>query len=51
MTFVMYELFENIGNAGGYVGLFVGYALVNVPGLLISAFTQIRTKIFGSNNN
>ena len=33
-----------VGNAGGYLGLFLGYAALNVPELLLKAFDWFRTK-------
>ena len=32
-----------LGNAGGYLGLFLGYAVLNVPELLQEAFNWIYT--------
>lgn len=31
-----------IGNIGGYIGIFIGYALMNVPDLIASIFNRIR---------
>ena len=36
---ILYILF--LGNAGGYLGLFLGYAALNVPELLQAAFIWI----------
>ena len=36
---ILYILF--LGNAGGYLGLFLGYAALNVPELLQAAFMWI----------
>ena len=36
---ILYVLF--LGNAGGYLGLFLGYAALNVPELLQAAFMWI----------
>ena len=30
-----------IGNAGGYIGMFLGYSLLSLPGLFQSAFRMI----------
>ena len=32
-----------LGNAGGYLGLFLGYALLNVPKLVQKAFDWLHT--------
>ena len=33
-----------IGNAGGYLGLFLGYTLLNVPDFLKDTFNRISDK-------
>ena len=33
-----------LGNAGGYLGLFLGYALLNVPTLLVDAYKWLEEK-------
>ena len=38
-------LFSALGNAGGYLGLFLGYAILNVPEFLLTAFTWIAKQI------
>ena len=30
-----------IGNAGGYIGMFLGYSLLSLPGLFQSAFGMV----------
>ena len=35
-----------VGNAGGYLGLFLGYALLNVPELLHGAYKGAKEKYF-----
>ena len=37
-------IFTYTGNAGGYLGLFLGYALLNVPELLNAAYKWTREK-------
>ena len=37
-----------VGNIGGYIGIFIGYALMNVPELIASLFNRIR--FFRKNN-
>ena len=33
-----------IGNAGGYLGLFLGYALLNVPNLIQDAYNWAKNR-------
>ena len=33
-----------IGNAGGYLGLFLGYALLNVPNLIQDAYDWAKNR-------
>ena len=43
-----YDVQDLFGNIGGYIGLFLGYALVNMPDCLITFFEifQIQSKQF-----
>ena len=34
-----------VGNAGGYLGLFLGYTLLNVPDFLQDTYNWIKDKI------
>ena len=34
-----------IGNAGGYLGLFLGYALLNVPDLIQEAYDWAKNRL------
>ena len=40
--------FAYIGNAGGYLGLFLGYALLNVPELALGAYKWVMEKCKGT---
>ena len=40
-----------VGNAGGYLGLFLGYALLNVPELLHAAYKWAVQKFFKDKNS
>ena len=35
---------SSVGNAGGYLGLFLGYALLNLPDFLQDAYNWINGK-------
>ena len=37
-----YDFNSLIGNIGGYVGMFLGYALLNVPNAILSIFEASR---------
>ena len=37
-----------VGNAGGYLGLFLGYAMLNLPELIHAAFTWMIEKFMSS---
>ena len=37
-----YDFNSLIGNIGGYVGMFLGYALLNVPNAIVSIFETSR---------
>ena len=38
--------FQNlVGNGGGYVGLFLGYSIVQLPSMIISGFNWIQEQI------
>ena len=37
-----YDFNSLIGNIGGYVGMFLGYALLNVPNAILSIFETSR---------
>ena len=39
------------GNAGGYLGLFLGYALLNVPDLVLGAYNWIKKMKRRQNEN
>ena len=46
-----YTLEGLVGNAGGYLGLFLGYALLELPQFVILAYTTIKAvilRVFGS---
>ena len=47
LTVVFCIIFIILGNAGGYLGLFLGYALLNVPTLLLDAYTWMEEKYKG----
>ena len=36
-----------VGNAGGYLGLFLGYTLLNVPDFLQDTYNWIKEKLKG----
>ena len=36
-----YDTKSLVGNIGGYVGMFLGYALLNIPGTLMEFFQYI----------
>ena len=38
-----------IGNAGGYLGLFLGYALLNVPKLIQDAYDWVKNRFKNKN--
>jgi len=38
-SFVAYDLEAFVGNSGGYIGLFLGYALLQIPGMLCYMIT------------
>ena len=40
-----YDIESFVGNTGGYIGLFLGYALLALPGYLVAAFGMIKTAI------
>ena len=37
-------LIAHVGNAGGYLGLFLGYAVLNIPELVHGAYKWARGK-------
>ena len=39
----MFNSFSFLGNVGGYLGLFLGYALLNVPELFQRAMNWLHT--------
>ena len=41
---VISKLFYSTGNAGGYIGMFLGYSLLSVPQLFHSAFVYFKQK-------
>ena len=38
-------MFIFIGNAGGYLGLFLGYGILHIPELALAAYTWTRKRI------
>ena len=40
-----YDVESLFGNIGGYIGLFLGYSLINFPRFVISSFDVIRKKL------
>ena len=40
-----YDVENLFGNIGGYIGLFLGYSLINFPRFVISSFDIIRKKL------
>ena len=40
-----YDFDSLVGNVGGYMGLFLGYAILNLPHLLLVLFYPLRKKI------
>ena len=41
-----YDIESLVGNIGGYIGLFLGYSLINFPKFIILWFNIIKTKLF-----
>ena len=41
---VISKLFYSTENAGGYIGMFLGYSLLSVPQLFHSAFVYFKQK-------
>ena len=39
-----YDTKSLVGNIGGYVGMILGYALLNIPGILTEIFQNILIK-------
>ena len=39
-----YTLDDLVGSCGGYIGLFLGYALIQFPQILESAFDTLKRK-------
>ena len=39
-----YDIQSLIGNAGGYIGIFLGYALYQMPGAIINVWGRIKNK-------
>ena len=42
-----YNVQSLIGNLGGYLGLILGYAILDLPDRVIALYTTIRNKLFG----
>ena len=40
-----YDIESLVGNAGGYIGLFMGYALFQLPNLFLLTFGAIKRMI------
>ena len=40
-----YDVESLVGNIGGYIGLFLGYSLINFPRFIISLLDIIRKKL------
>ena len=40
-----YNLEALVGNIGGYAGLFLGYALVQLPDFFLSIYTYLRRRV------
>ena len=45
-----YDIESLFGNIGGYIGLFLGYSLINFPRFVMSSFDVIRKKLVPSVN-
>ena len=45
-----YDIESLVGNIGGYIGLFLGYSLINFPRFVMSSFDIIRKKLFPGMN-
>ena len=46
-----YTLDDLIGSCGGYIGLFLGYALIQFPQLIEVIFQTIKREIIDRKNN
>ena len=46
MIFIAYDFEAFVGTSGGYIGLFLGYALLQVPGMLLYLVTWCRNLFF-----
>ena len=44
-----YTFNDLVGDCGGYIGLFLGYALVHVPWLIEFLFNTIKRKLLSAN--
>ena len=43
-----YDIESLVGNIGGYIGLFLGYSLMNCPTIVVTWFKIIRNKLVPS---
>ena len=41
-----YTLDDLVGSCGGYIGLFLGYALIQFPQILENAFDSLKRKFY-----
>ena len=46
-----YSLDDLIGTCGGYIGLFLGYAIIQVPQLIENMFQALKQKISTRNSH
>ena len=44
--FLAYDFEAFVGNTGGYIGLFLGYALLQIPGILLYLITRCYNFFF-----
>ena len=44
--FLAYDFEAFVGNTGGYIGLFLGYALLQIPGILLYLITRCYNVFF-----
>ena len=45
-----YDVDSLVGNVGGYIGMFLGYALLNLPEFLRIIFTCRKNHVMKNNN-
>ena len=50
-SFLEYDVEAFVGNIGGYIGLFLGYALLQIPAILIALIAWCRKYVFQRQNS